>query len=144
MIRRPDEGRGEHENDEAAVPDASWGRLQIDVDCALRRGAWYRVISLTPAEVVLNVSGQAVTVERRLIEIRAARPRRWTVVRQPPTAAALGRVFRDQYGVCPRCHNRCPLPRPDVTEMRCPRCETSAEVAWDERYLGRKTPRPSV
>lgn len=109
------------------------------MDCALRRGAWYRVISLTADAVVLNVSGQPVSVERRLIEIRDARPRRWTVVRLPQNAAPPARVFRDGYGVCPRCQNRCPLPRPDVKELRCPRCEASAEVAWEEQYLGRKT-----
>ena len=37
-----------------ALPGA-WARLKQDVSCGLRRGAWYRVVGLTPEDAVLQV-----------------------------------------------------------------------------------------
>src|SRR5439155_174520 len=34
----------------AASADPQWARLQVDVNCRVRRGAWYRVADLTSAE----------------------------------------------------------------------------------------------
>ena len=31
-----------------------WGRLQVDVNCRLRRGAWYRVTELASLKAVLG------------------------------------------------------------------------------------------
>ena len=31
-----------------------WARLNADQSCGLRRGAWYRVVRLTPDEAVLS------------------------------------------------------------------------------------------
>src|SRR5436190_1957012 len=33
----------------------AWARLKQDVSCGLRRGAWYRVVGLTPEDAVLQV-----------------------------------------------------------------------------------------
>src|SRR5213076_433680 len=39
-----------------------WGRLQVDVNCRLRRGAWYRVTELASLKAVLDVNRQLLAV----------------------------------------------------------------------------------
>ncbi len=39
-------------------PAFQWARLKADVKCALRKGAWYRILKLTSTEVVLDVRGK--------------------------------------------------------------------------------------
>src|SRR5207249_8790671 len=44
----------------------AWARLKQDVNCGLRRGAWYRVVGLTPEDAVLQVPRrERVRVPRR-------------------------------------------------------------------------------
>src|SRR3989442_1785258 len=38
--------------------------LKADVKCALRKGAWYRILKLTSTEVVLDVRGKPLSVPR--------------------------------------------------------------------------------
>src|SRR2546428_10694672 len=62
-----------------ALPGA-WARLKLDVSCGLRRGAWYRVVGLTPEDAVLQVPRrERVRVPRRYLQTLFARPRHWTL-----------------------------------------------------------------
>src|SRR5216117_1605051 len=63
-----------------------WGRLQVDVNCQLRRGAWYRVKQLASLNAVLDVNRQLLAVPHYLIEVVSAPPRRWSVVPRPQNA----------------------------------------------------------
>ena len=90
-----------------------WGRLQVDVNCALRRGAWYRVTRLAPLVAVLDVNRQFLPVPNYLVQVVSQPPRRWSVVPRPERAALRGR------------------PR----HLTCARCRGEFEVAWDEEYL---------
>ncbi|MGH7700200.1 MAG: hypothetical protein ACREMJ_06755, partial [Gemmatimonadales bacterium] len=74
-----------------------WGRLQADVNCRLRRGAWYRVLRVASLEAVVDVNRKPLPVPRYLLEIISSPPRRWTVVPAPKTArraaAYLGQAY---------------------------------------------------
>ncbi len=114
-----------------------WARLQTDVHCSLRRGAWYRVTAIDGLEAVVDVNRRPQIVPSFLLKIVSTPPRRWTVVPTPPgarraEAAGLG----PQYAVCPSCRERTPLPlkaRPRTLD--CARCRGVFEVAWNEGYL---------
>ena len=110
-----------------------FARLQADVDMNLRRGAWYRVVELDELQAVLDVNHRRTSVLRAWLEIRQRPPKRWSVVSRPPgsrKAAHLG----TQYGVCPSCRARSPLPK-RVTTLECRRCLQEFEVNWEESYL---------
>jgi len=115
------------------MPPILFARLQADVDLKIRRGAWYRVLDLGDLEAVIEVNKRPLTVLRAMIEIQQRPPLRWTVVpRSSPgrKAAALGM----EYGVCPSCRTRAPLPK-RTRELQCPRCRGEFEVNWGEAYL---------
>ena len=103
-----------------------WARLQTDVHCSLRRGAWYRVTAIDGLEV-----------PSFLLKIASTPPRSWTVVPTPPGATrAAAASLGPQYAVCPSCRERTPLPlkgRPRTLD--CARCRGVFEVAWNEGYL---------
>src|SRR5881397_1896152 len=63
-------------------PQQNWARLKADYGCPLRRGAWYRVVSVSPLEAVVDVEQRAVLLPREYLEIVPTRPTRWTVVRE--------------------------------------------------------------
>jgi hypothetical protein len=111
-----------------------WARLRRDVRTVLRRGAWYRVLSLGVADAVLDVDNAPVRVARTDLEVTETRPSRWTIVARPRDAENLPASWGELYAVCPNCAARAPLGRPQG-EKRCTRCEQAFEVAWDERYL---------
>ena len=111
-----------------------WARLRQDVQCALRRGAWYRVVSLGPDEAVLDVDNTVVRVARSYLETTDTRPNRWTIVARPRHAEVLPEAWGYFYVVCPNCAARAPVGRPSG-EKRCTRCDQSFAVAWAERYL---------
>jgi len=116
------------------MPALQWARLQADVDCQLRRGAWYRVVRVAPLEVVVDVNQRGLSVPRPFLEIAPKSPRRWTVVPRPRRAPRLPPSWGARYAVCPSCRNRAPLDgRPD--SLRCQRCNGLFEIAWDEPYL---------
>ncbi|HYK83105.1 MAG TPA: hypothetical protein VEU55_08150 [Gemmatimonadales bacterium] len=114
-----------------------WGRVKAETDYPVRRGAWYRVSSLPPGEVVLDVNRKPLALPRSFIELVATPPRRWTVVPRPAKAPRLPEGWGDQYVVCPSCRHRSPVHGAPQT-MRCPRCYGLFLVAWDEHYLGRE------
>jgi hypothetical protein len=110
-----------------------WARLQADVNCNLRRGAWYRLIKAQGLAAVVDVKGTPVAVVRAFLQMSNSPPRKWTVVPRPqnvPRSVDIG----DHYAVCPSCRDRVPL-RSKPSRMMCGRCSVEFAVDWDERYL---------
>lgn len=114
----------------------SWAIAKPFTRPMLRAGAWYAVVAENgETRVVLQIGERRVAVPKRLLEIRGARPSRFTVVSRTSdepnpargTPADLGRT----YAVCPACANRVALygAPPMAT---CPACEHRGEVAWWE------------
>jgi hypothetical protein len=116
------------------MSDMHWGRLQVDVNCQLRRGAWYRVTERAALKAVLDVNRQPLAVPRFLIEVISAPPRRWTVVPRPRNARVLPKEWGASYAVCPSCRERAAL-RGRPRQMECRRCRGRFEIAWEEAYL---------
>jgi len=111
-----------------------WGRLQVDVNCALRRGAWYRVAGLAALEAILDVNRRPLKVPHYLVEVVSRPPTRWSVVPRPEGAGELPSEWGPHYGECPSCRERAALhgrPR----RLTCNRCRGEFDVAWDEEYL---------
>lgn len=97
--------------------------LQADVEIELRRGAWYRVISLDDLQAVLDVNRKPVGVLRAWLQIQPRPPLRWALVAQPAATSGL-RIppdLRGTYGVCPNCRSRAALPKRGRA-LTCPRC----------------------
>lgn len=112
-----------------------YARLGADVDCRLRRGAWYRVVRLGPRVAVLDVNREPLPVARDLLQIAPQRPSAWTVVPVPRNARAIPHSWGRLYAVCPSCRARSPLfGRP--ASLRCPSCNGLFDVAWGDGYLG--------
>lgn len=111
-----------------------WARLRKDVQCQLRRGAWYPVLRLGPDDVVVRVIDAALGIPRTYLEVTDVRPSRWTVVPRRDDDELLPEGWGQFYAVCPNCATRAAVGRPSDTK-RCTLCEQSFEVAWDERYL---------
>lgn len=110
-----------------------WARLQADVNCKLRRGAWYRLIKAQGLAAVVDVKGTPVPVVRAFLQMSDTPPRKWTVVTRPrnvPLAVQMG----DFYAVCPSCRDRVPL-RGKPGRLLCGRCRIEFAVDWDEHYL---------
>jgi hypothetical protein len=113
---------------------AQWARLKEDVECDLRRGAWYKVLKLAPLEAVVDVKGKPITVPRRALELAPSPPLRWTVVPRPKRSPRFPSSWGLEYAVCPNCRDRAPLiGRP--ASLRCTRCNGLFAIAWDESYL---------
>jgi len=111
----------------------AWARLQADLNCNLRRGAWYRLIKADNLAALVDVRGKPVPVMRALLQVSSTPPRKWTVVPRPRNAPrAPG--SEAHYAVCPACRERVSLKgRP--SRMLCVRCSVEYTVDWDERYL---------
>lgn len=112
----------------------TWARLQADLNCNLRRGAWYRLLKIEGLAAVVDVNRKPVPVVRAFLQLSHSPPRRWTVVATPRTARELPADIGSHYAVCPSCRDRVPLhgrPR----RMPCRRCGVDFDVAWDEHYL---------
>jgi hypothetical protein len=117
-------------------PEQPWARLQADVDCGLRRGGWYRVLTQEGLDVSVSAGMAELTVPRAVLEIRQTPPREWTVVSRPPNSPRVPEAMRDGYLVCPGCRHRAPLPpRWSAARLRCTQCHEMADIAWDEAYL---------
>jgi len=109
-----------------------WGRLRVDMDLRLRRGAWYRVREVGSLEAVLEVNRTPLPLPRALLQIIEKPPQKWTVVDRPANAIRIPPSWK-RYGVCPNCRERVALERKPPT-LDCPRCDRSFEVGWDETY----------
>lgn len=112
-----------------------WARLSTPVDCPLRRGAWYRVVSLTRLEAVVSVEGASISVARPFVEVRSVPPRDWTIVRPVLASRRVPDALESGYVVCPNCRTREVLPFAHVAKLRCPRCNELSPIAWDEDYF---------
>src|SRR5436309_14678201 len=106
----------------AALPDPQWARLQVDMNCRVRRGAWYRVADLTPAEARLDVNREQIPVPRAALKIASAPPQYWTIVGRPRDARSLPVQACDSCVVCSGVGNRMALKGARHT-MRSARCE---------------------
>ena len=111
-----------------------WGRLQVNVTCALRRGAWYRVARLAPLQAILDVNRRPLAVPHYMLEVVSRPPTRWSVVPRPKRAGELPADWGPHYAVCPSCRERAAL-RGRPRRLACARCHGDFEVAWDEAYL---------
>jgi len=108
-----------------------WARVRGDINCRLRRGAWYKVLALTPAEAVLQVHGAPRSIERSLLRIEQARPHVWSVVPRPADAVKLPPAsWGVKYGVCPACQSRASL-ESLAAEQQCPHCRGLFPIDWD-------------
>ena len=111
-----------------------WARLQIEVNCQLRRGAWYRVLRLLSREVLLDVAGKALTVPRSYVSLSLTTPNRWSVVSPPAPAPRLPSGWESGYAVCPNCRERASL-YGSPQSMRCPKCNGLFAVGWGEQIM---------
>jgi len=113
-----------------------WARLQTDVRCALRRGAWYRVTQVAGLQAVVDVNRQPHAVPSYILQIVTTPPRCWTVVDRPPRVPRAAATLGPRYAVCPSCRERAPLPtRGRPRTLACGRCRGDFEIAWNEDYL---------
>jgi hypothetical protein len=110
-----------------------WARVQGNMNCHVRRGAWYEVLRLAADEALLAVDNRAFRVPRSSLQIVPVRPQRWSVVARPSDAVMVPLSWGSQYAVCPGCRDRTPLME-HPTEIRCPRCDGVYAVAWDGHY----------
>lgn len=114
-----------------------WSVTSLLARKSLRAGAWYPVLERERADgsMILMVRNRSVRVPARLLEVRDARPHRFTVVYlgssdTNPAAGSrrdLGRV----YGVCPASGHRVKVRHPQV-HAECPGCGYRGEVGWYE------------
>ncbi len=117
------------------APQLQWARQKGDDNRGLRRGAWYRVVALTAGDAVLDVNRRRVSLPRGSLQVVAAPPQAWTVVRRPRDAKGLAKDWDDRYAVCPSCRNRAPM-KGSPPSLKCPRCDGLFRVAWDEWFIG--------
>jgi hypothetical protein len=114
------------------MPDVTqWARVRGDMNCNVRRGAWYEVLRLTAGEAILDVDKRPVSVARSSLQVVPLRPHRWSVVARPSDAVNMPLSWGSRYAVCPRCRHRAPLKAPP-SKLRCRRCGGVFAVAWDD------------
>jgi len=117
------------------APTLQWARVKGQENRGLRRGAWYRVLALTPAEAVLDVNRRRKALPLASLQVVDRAPQAWTVVPLPPDAKGLAAKWKDRYVVCPSCRNRAAV-RGAPQSKRCPRCHGVFRVAWDDWFIG--------
>jgi hypothetical protein len=111
-----------------------WARLKANIQCALRKGAWYRILKLTTADAVVDVKGKPVSLPRGNLQLAPTPALRWSVVPSPKDSPRFPSSWGSAYAVCPNCRDRAPL-EGHPTSLRCHRCNGFFEVAWNEAYL---------
>lgn len=114
-----------------------WARLRLDVNCGLRRGAWYPVVRFARDDAVLEVTREPVPVSRRLLQTVFSQPHQWTIVPRPDDAVNLPSEWGGRYAVCPSCRERAPISGHPI-DMPCPKCRGVYRLAWDEHYLRKR------
>ena len=110
-----------------------WARLSEDVNCGLRRAAWYSILSADSDSVVLAVHRDEKRFSRDLLELSRNRPAEWTmVIHGRHSVSFLARAGK-RYAVCPTCrHRQVPIGRPKT--LRCQKCNGLFEIAWDRPF----------
>jgi hypothetical protein len=115
------------------MSELRWARVRTDTSCELRRGAWYRILWLTPAEAVLDVNSSPVGVSRSLLYMLPEHPELWSVVPRPHRSGALPVSWGPRYAVCPNCKDRARLG--SGASMSCARCGGVYEIGWGDAYF---------
>ena len=116
------------------MPEApQWARVRGEMNCFIRRGAWYEVLRLTPEEVVIEVNRRPIRVERSSVQIVPLRPQRWSVVARPRDSVDMPLSWGSSYVVCPGCGHRQSLPG-QPTELQCDKCGGVFVIGWDDPY----------
>ena len=108
---------------------SQWARTRVRTSRQARRGAWYRVIRLTPLEGILAVHHRPVAVPRAFLLVLPFRPTMWSVVPRLSSAAHPPASWGATYGVCPSCSARAPLGQHAI-KVKCPGCRGLFAVAW--------------
>jgi hypothetical protein len=116
------------------MADQQWARLREDVDCGLRRGAWYQTVARGWTEALLEVHGKQRSVPLRHLELVDVRPNWWTVVSGASNASVIPARWAKGYAVCPQCSFR-QLPVGHPSRLRCDDCSGVFDVAWNKPYL---------
>jgi len=111
--------------------------LRVDVNCGLRRGAWYPVVRFVKDRAVLDVTDDRVPVPRRLLQTVFSAPLQWSIVPLPDDAVNVPSEWGGRYVVCPACHARAPLSGHPM-DLPCARCGGVFRIAWDEHYLRKR------
>jgi hypothetical protein len=117
------------------MADLQWARVKGVTNCGLRRGAWYRVLELSPRDATLAVPPQPVSLPRNALQFLSVPPYAWAVVAQPRDATGRAATWGGTYVVCPRCQTRAPLTG-GPQWLRCPCCDGLFRVAWEEWFIG--------
>ena len=108
--------------------------MRQDIDCGLRRGAWYQTVVRGWTEALLEVHGKQRSIPLRYLEIVPMRPDWWTIVSHAGNATVIPERWAKGYAVCPRCsYRQLPIGRP--SKLRCDDCNGVFEVAWNKPYL---------
>lgn len=113
--------------------DTQWARLRAEASVPLRRGAWYRVVELTPTDAVVDVHRRKVSVPRGVLQITHQPPTVWAIVPRPGHSGELPPAWGDRYAVCPSCRARSPLGQ-GMVAMRCSVCDGEYDVGWGDAY----------
>src|SRR5437016_13622641 len=101
------------------MPEApQWARVRGEVNCHVRRGAWYEVLRVTPEDVILDVNRQPVRLERASLVIVPLRPGQWSVVARPRDSVDMPMGGGSRYAVCAACCHRQAL-RGEPGELEC-------------------------
>ncbi|HXL05408.1 MAG TPA: hypothetical protein VN964_00690 [Gemmatimonadales bacterium] len=111
--------------------------MRVDVNCGLRRGAWYPVVRFVKDRAVLDVTDDRVPVARRLLQTVFSPPLQWSIVPLPDDAVNVPGDWGTRYLVCPACHARAPLSGHPM-DLPCARCGGVFRIAWDEHYLRKR------
>ncbi len=106
-----------------------WARLRAEASVPLRRGAWYRVLRVTPTDAVLDVNQRPINVPKPALHLTPRPPAVWEVVPRPPNAKNLPQSWGARYCVCPKCRQRSSLPK-GPTALRCVKCNGVFDVGW--------------
>ena len=115
------------------MPDVQqWARVRARTSWPLRRGAWYRVVDLTPLEAVLEVNLRPLRVPRPFVQVLPIRPGLWSVVPRLRDAVTPPERWGSRYAVCPRCCARAPLT--DSVSMYCPGCRALFMIGWSDSH----------
>src|SRR5207245_10463072 len=91
----------------------------------------YRILMLTPTEVVLDFKGKLVPITRGQLQPSSEPSLRWSVVPRPKHTARFPATWGPSYAVCPNFRDRAKL-EGHAASMRCRRCNGSFEIAWSD------------